>query len=243
MKVCSVCLTVVTVHESRCPTCDLSLLNVPFAFKRCPNPACGVRVLADEDVCACGADMTQVPLFKICPDCNQNQLSETEVCPHCGHIYTELAPDKICICGYVNSSTVKECAECARTILKSDLNWISSVKYILVSQKDSYCIPVSEPSVVIGRSETGWEYLKNYDYVSREHIRLTVQENNELYATDITAENETWLLRGLADMVGRRLEKDRMFHVTNGDRLSLSGAPGVGYEVILSVVKVKGKTV
>ena len=182
--------------------------------------------------------MTAVPLTKICPICERQQLSENEDCanPNCTHSFKAA---RICHCGRENPVLETNCASCDRTMSETDIVHNSIVKYILVSPDGQCCIPVGEFEMTIGRAAFGVYYLSKNIYVSGSHLSLQLMGSGGLYVTDLDSSYGTWLYESTEENCkGIKLTKYDAVPAANGCQLSLAGKKGSKTATLLNVIKV-----
>ena len=159
--------------------------------------------------------------FKICPVCGMHNKPNMIECMGCETDLTsvkatdeetELAKKnnkheenpsiqpteeyvRVCDCGCVNTATAKKCVECGEDI--SDIAPIlqqqcESCKYAITSLDDKFVYEIKPGTVVVGREHEMKEYLSNKLYVSRQHAKITREDNN-IYIENLSNTNFTFV--------------------------------------------------
>lgn len=157
--------------------------------------------------------------FKICPVCGMHNKPNMIECIGCETDLTSVkATDeateqakitaqentsenveekyvRICDCGCINSVTAKKCAECGEDIsdiapiLQSDNN---TCKYVMTSLDGEYAYEIKDGTAILGRENEMKEYLADKTYVSRQHAKIT-KEDDKVYIENISNTNFTFV--------------------------------------------------
>jgi len=194
--------------------------SISPALKKCPT--CGKKVPAEKKACSCGQEMGIVDMFRSCPACGIRLIAEAEGCRGCGLVFEkedQSSSDmvRICLlCGTENASYVEKCLSCGWSVSDAEPVESGTVHYLLLSFDRRCCVMITREPVVVGRDHDACaDYLEQKESVSREHLVLSVSENGELIATDISSYG-TWLNGG-------RMTADSPVFAGDGDDFSLSG--------------------
>jgi len=88
-------------------------------------------------------------------------------------------------------------------------------EYIFVSINDDFTFAITKDVCTIGREQEMSEYLNVKTYVSRTHAKITI-ENNELYITNLSATNFTYVNN-------EKISNDTPYLLHDGDEIGLGG--------------------
>lgn len=157
--------------------------------------------------------------FKICPVCGMHNKPNMIECIGCETDLTSVkATDeateqakitaqentsenveekyvRICDCGCINSATAKKCAECGEDIsdiapiLQSENN---TCKYVMTSLDGEYAYEIKDGTAILGRENEMKEYLADKTYVSRQHAKIT-KEDDKVYIENLSNTNFTFV--------------------------------------------------
>ena len=157
--------------------------------------------------------------FKICPVCGMHNKPNMIECIGCETDLTSVkATDeateqakiaaqentsenveekyvRICDCGCINSATAKKCAECGEVIsdiapiLQSENN---TCKYVMTSLDGEYAYEIKDGTAILGRENEMKEYLADKTYVSRQHAKIT-KEDDKVYIENLSNTNFTFV--------------------------------------------------
>lgn len=157
--------------------------------------------------------------FKICPVCGMHNKPNMIECIGCETDLTSVkATDeateqakiaaqentsenveekyvRICDCGCMNSATAKKCAECGEDIsdiapiLQSENN---TCKYVMTSLDGEYAYEIKDGTAILGRENEMKEYLADKTYVSRQHAKIT-KEDDKVYIENLSNTNFTFV--------------------------------------------------
>ena len=157
--------------------------------------------------------------FKICPVCGMHNKPNMIECIGCETDLTSVkATDeateqakitaqentsesveekyvRICDCGCINSATAKKCVECGEDIsdiapiLQSENN---TCKYVMTSLDGEYAYEIKDGTAILGRENEMKEYLADKAYVSRQHAKIT-KEDNKVYIENLSNINFTFV--------------------------------------------------
>lgn len=157
--------------------------------------------------------------FKICPVCGMHNKPNMIECIGCETDLTSVkATDeateqakiaaqentsenveekyvRICDCGCINSATAKRCAECGEVIsdiapiLQSENN---TCKYVMTSLDGEYAYEIKDGTAILGRENEMKEYLADKTYVSRQHAKIT-KEDDKVYIENLSNTNFTFV--------------------------------------------------
>ncbi len=141
---------------------------------------------------SCEADLTGV---KITDEETEKMIAENAAAQ------AEAAPKKmfrVCECGTNNAPNARKCSSCNEDI--SDITPTlcneevkeESISFVLSSLDGRFAYKVITSDVTIGRENTMSEYLAVKNYVSRNHARIT-RENNELFIENLSNTNFTYV--------------------------------------------------
>ena len=102
---------------------------------------------------------------------------------------------RICDCGCINSATAKKCVECGEDI--SDIAPIlqsgnNTCKYVMTSLDGEYAYEIKDGTAILGRENEMIEYLADKAYVSRQHAKIT-KEDNKVYIENLSNTNFTFV--------------------------------------------------
>ena len=145
-------------------------------FKICP--VCGMHNKPNMIECmGCETDLTSVKATDEETELakgNNKQAENPSIQPTEEYV-------RVCDCGCVNTATAKKCVECGEDI--SDIAPIlqqqcESCKYAITSLDDKFVYEIKPGTVVVGREHEMKEYLSNKLYVSRQHAKITREDNN-----------------------------------------------------------------
>lgn len=157
--------------------------------------------------------------FKICPVCGMHNKPNMIECIECETDLTSVkATDeateqakitaqentsenveekyvRICDCGCINSATAKKCVECGEDI--SDIAPIiqsenNTCKYVMTSLDGEYAYEIKDGTAILGRENEMKEYLADKAYVSRQHAKIT-KEDNKVYIENLSNTNFTFV--------------------------------------------------
>lgn len=157
--------------------------------------------------------------FKICPVCGMHNKPNMIECIGCETDLTSVkATDeateqakitaqentsenveekyvRICDCGCINSATAKKCVECGEDIsdiapiLQSENN---TCKYVMTSLDGEYAYEIKDGTAILGRENEMKEYLADKTYVSRQHAKIT-KEDDKVYIENLSNTNFTFV--------------------------------------------------
>lgn len=157
--------------------------------------------------------------FKICPVCGMHNKPNMIECIGCETDLTSVkATDeateqakitaqentsenveekyvRICDCGWINSATAKKCTECGEDIsdiapiLQSENN---TCKYVMTSLDGEYAYEIKDGTAILGRENEMKEYLADKAYVSRQHAKIT-KEDDKVYIENLSNTNFTFV--------------------------------------------------
>lgn len=102
---------------------------------------------------------------------------------------------RICDCGCINSATAKKCVECGEDIsdiapiLQSENN---TCKYVMTSLDGEYAYEIKDGTAILGRENEMKEYLADKTYVSRQHAKIT-KEDDKVYIENLSNTNFTFV--------------------------------------------------
>lgn len=102
---------------------------------------------------------------------------------------------RICDCGCINSATAKKCLECGEDIsdiapiLQSENN---TCKYVMISLDGEYAYEIKDGTAILGRENEMKEYLADKTYVSRQHAKIT-KEDDKVYIENLSNTNFTFV--------------------------------------------------
>ena len=157
--------------------------------------------------------------FKICPVCGMHNKPNMIECIGCETDLTSVkATDeaaeqakitaqentsenveekyvRICDCGCINSATAKKCVECGEDI--SDIAPIlqsrnNTCKYVMTSLDGEYAYEIKDGTAILGRENEMKEYLADKTYVSRQHAKIT-KEDDKIYIENLSNTNFTFV--------------------------------------------------
>lgn len=157
--------------------------------------------------------------FKICPVCGMHNKPNMIECIGCETDLTSVkATDeateqakitaqentsenveekyvRICDCGCINSATAKKCVECGEDI--SDIAPIlqsvnNTCKYVMTSLDGEYAYEIKDGTAILGRENEMKEYLADKTYVSRQHAKIT-KEDDKVYIENLSNTNFTFV--------------------------------------------------
>ena len=127
---------------------------------------------------------------------------------------------KICECGTVNPPQARKCSACGEDI--SDVRATeelsspqTTMKIVLRSIDDSFIFTFERPVTVIGRESEMRQYLEAKKYVSREHAKITIV-NEEVYIENLSSTNHTFVNNTL-------IPEDAPTQLKAGDEIGLGG--------------------
>ncbi len=166
---------------------------------------------------------------------NQNESSQTgeesmvyaRICRVCSRAWP-YSESKCCNCG-----TSLECeipvllspSVLSGSVIPIDSDEVSESPkplYSFCSDDGFFQTNLSEgDEIILGRESCGAEYMKNKDFVSRMHAKLSVVKG-ELLITHIGSSNPTLVN-------GRAIEKDKPFRIQAGDQIALGARERQGY--------------
>ena len=157
--------------------------------------------------------------FKICPVCGMHNKPNMIECIGCETDLTSVkATDeateqakitaqentsenveekyvRICDCGWINSATAKKCTERGEDIsdnapiLQSENN---TCKYVMTSLDGEYAYEIKDGAAILGRENEMKEYLADKAYVSRQHAKIT-KEDDKVYIENLSNTNFTFV--------------------------------------------------
>ena len=152
--------------------------------------------------------------FKICPDCEKHNPPSRLQCQKCemdlssvkivdetslqNNTNTALPnePTKQCDCGTTNLSQARKCSSCGEDI--SDIRPVISQpvnaekRFFLHSINDNYSFTLEKTVTIIGREAEMKDYLSVKSYVSRQHAKFTIA-NDDIYVSNMSATNRTFV--------------------------------------------------
>lgn len=157
-------------------------------FKICP--VCGMHNKPNMIECiGCETDLTSVKAT----DEATEQLKITNQENNSKTVEGEYV--RICDCGCINSATAKKCAECGEDIsdiapiLQSENN---TCKYVMTSLDGEYAYEIKDGTAILGRENEMKEYLADKTYVSRQHAKIT-KEDDKVYIENLSNTNFTFV--------------------------------------------------
>lgn len=157
-------------------------------YKICPS--CGIKNGPILFECLkCEADLTNI---KITDEESETTLSNT--------VDIKIAsPSKvfvrICECGTKNSANVRKCSSCGE-----DISYATPIpdeeteqgSFIVSSIDGAFSYKINDTETIIGRENLMSQYLQNKAFVSRNHAKITI-ENNDLFIENLSTTNFTFI--------------------------------------------------
>ncbi len=102
---------------------------------------------------------------------------------------------RICDCGTKNPANARKCSSCGEDV--SDIMPVPDKKseptsFLLSSLDGTFAYKITDAETIIGRENAMSQYLQNKAFVSRAHVKITV-ENDELFIENLSATNFTFI--------------------------------------------------
>jgi hypothetical protein len=163
----------------------------------------------------CEADITGVKVVDETLLAAQNPITQNAVAPQDNHLLIRL-----CDCGTENLPQSRKCASCGEDISDvraTERNAVAAMPQYTATLRafDGFSFAIIKPVTIIGRDSEMSGYLREKNYVSRKHAKITVA-SGEVYIENLSGTNHTFVNNVL-------IPCDTPTLLKNGDEIGLGG--------------------